>query len=62
MKRPKPISYREVSNIAMTTGKEKTLSKVIHKGILKEWVGIGWVDLRTANKDDFEKYPEVKEG
>ena len=61
-KKPKPVSYRDISSISMTSGKEKSLSMVIHGGILKQWVGIGWIDLRTAKKDDFEKYPEVKEG
>jgi hypothetical protein len=58
MKKPKPVSYRDVSTLAMTSGNEKKLSKVIHEGILKEWVGIGWIDLRPATKEDSKKYPE----
>ena len=56
----KTVSYKDVSKIAMTTGKEKEISKVIHNKTLCEWVGIGWVDLRPATKEDYKKYPTVK--
>ena len=46
--------------LTMTAGKEKKLSKVIHEGKVKEWVGIGWVELREATAEDREKIPEVK--
>lgn len=58
-KRPKPVSFRDVSTIAMVAGKEKKIAKVIHNGVVKEWVGIGWVDLDPATAADFLKFPEV---
>lgn len=59
MSRPAPLKFREVSNIAMTTGGEKKHPIVIVDRVVKEWVGIGWSDLRRANADDRQKYPEV---
>ena len=43
MKR-KTIRRRELSTIAMTTGNEKRISKVILDGTVRNWVGFGWVD------------------
>lgn len=57
--RPKPLKRSQVTNIAMTTGGEKRISKVILDGVVKEWVGIGWIDLREASAEDYLKIPEV---
>lgn len=59
-KLPKPVSFRDVSTIAMVAGKEKTISKIIHCGVIKEWVGIGWIELRRATATDYLKIPQVK--
>lgn len=58
--RPKPIGYEDVSIFAMVAGKEKSISRVIEREVLKEWVGIGWIDIRKATKRDYLNYPEVK--
>jgi hypothetical protein len=58
----KKIQSSKVSNIAMTTGGEKRITKVIDGGIVKEWVGIGWIDLHKANAADRKKYPTVITG
>lgn len=59
--KPKPVHVSRCSIIAMCDGRgETTHGIVIDDGIVKEYVGIGWIELRTATKDDYKKYPEVK--
>jgi len=55
----KTIARSKLSNHRMIAGNEKKYSVVIVDGILKEWVGIGWIELRQATKKDKEKYPTV---
>lgn len=43
----------------MAAGNEKRFTRVIDENILKEWVAIGWVDVRKATKEDKKKYPKV---
>lgn len=59
-KLPKPVSFHDVSTIAMVVRNEKTISKVIHDGVVKEWVGIGWITLGPAKATDYLKIPQVK--
>lgn len=59
-KRPRPVSFSDVSTLAMVAGKEDRISKIIHDGVLKDWVAIGWISLRKATPGDYQKYPEVK--
>lgn len=33
--------------------------RVIHKGQVKQWVGIGWVTERPATTEDYNNIPEV---
>lgn len=56
----KKIKRSELSNLRMVAGNEKKYSIVIIDGILKEWVGIGWVDEGRATKSDKIKYPTVE--
>jgi hypothetical protein len=60
MKAPGAVTFKQVSTLGMTTGGEKRHPIVIHDGLLKDWVGIGWVTLRTATVADARKYPKVK--
>lgn len=55
----KTVHVREVSNIKMVSGNEKKYTKIIHNGVVKEWVGIGWIPLNDATQEDEEKYPVV---
>lgn len=55
------IKRKEVSNGNMIAGNEKKYSVVILDGQLKEWVGIGWIDIGKATAADVEKYPTVIE-
>jgi hypothetical protein len=58
----KKIKASELSNLKMTCGNEHKYNTVIDNGIVKQWVGIGWVDLRKAEKEDKRKYPVVCRG
>jgi hypothetical protein len=55
----KPVAVKELGNIKMVEGNEHLYNIVIDKGILKEWVGIGWIEVREATPEDAEKYPTV---
>jgi hypothetical protein len=57
----KKIPRREVSNRRMIEGNENKYSIVILEGELKEWVGIGWIDIGPATNEDRKKYPTVKD-
>ncbi len=57
----KKIKRSELSNLRMVAGNEKKYSIVIIDGILKEWVGIGWVGEGKASIEDKRKYPTAKE-
>ena len=41
----------------MIAGNEKKYSRVIINGVIKNWVGFGWVDEGKATAEDFKKYP-----
>ena len=55
----KSVKRAELSNARMAAGNEKKYTKVILDDILKEWVGIGWVDLHKATAIDRCNYPVV---
>lgn len=55
----KTIPASKCSTIAMVNGGEKTHPRVIHSGQLKEWCGIGWIQLRKATERDTMLYPTV---
>lgn len=55
----KTVTRRQVGNIAMVNGGEKKHPRVILDGIVKNWVGFGWVDEGKATAADLKKYPTV---
>jgi hypothetical protein len=55
----KTVKASELVNIRMVGGNEKKYDAVIDNGILKEWVAIGWIDLRKATDEDHKKFPVV---
>jgi hypothetical protein len=59
MSAPKPVTFAEVSSVAMVAGNEARIEKVIHEGMVKHWVGIGWIDIREATPHDFQTIPQV---
>ena len=54
----KIIKRSEVSNTKMIAGNEKKYTKVIDDGVVKEWVGIGWIALDET--PDPKKYPTLE--
>ncbi len=55
----KTIAREQLSNLHMTAGGEKRCSVVIDGDRVKEWVGIGWIDLRKATAKDRRLFPAV---
>lgn len=55
----KTISAKELNNLAMINGNENKYRIVVDNNIVKEWVGIGWIELHKATKEDKELYPTV---
>ena len=45
--------------IKMTTGGERTHRIVIDEGVVKEWIGFGWIELHEADQSDLDQYPSV---
>jgi hypothetical protein len=58
----KAVPAREFTNIKMIQGNEKEYSIIVDAGVVKQWVGIGWIELRKATTEDKEKYPNVLRG
>ena len=56
----KTIDRSELTNHKMVAGNESKYSKVILDGVLKEWVGIGWIDLGEPDDHDRATYPVVE--
>ena len=57
--KPKTIKRAKLSNLSMVAGGEKTISKVILDGVVKQWVGFGWVDEGKPTKQQNETLPHV---
>ena len=48
----KTVKATELSKFRMAGGNEEKYTAVIDDGILKEWVAIGWIDIREATEKD----------
>ena len=57
----KIVKRSELSTIKMVAGNEKKYQRVIHDGIVKNWVGFGWIVEGEATDTDYEKYPKVED-
>ena len=55
------VKRRELQNLRMGAGNERKYRKVIIDGRVKEWVGIGWIDLGVPSDADQLLLPEVVE-
>lgn len=53
----KTITIDQVSTARMVAGNENKFSTIVHDGKVKQWVGIGWIDLRPATDQDRERFP-----
>jgi hypothetical protein len=56
---PAPIHSDNCATVAMVAGGEDRIQFVIKSGKLKQWVGIGWIDVREATEQDYYTYPTV---
>jgi len=54
------VPAKELSNISMVAGNETKYKIVIDNGVLKEWVGFGWLELRKTNSQDLKRFPVVE--
>lgn len=55
------ITRAELTNLRMVVGNEKKYSVVIIDGVVKEWVGIGWIEIRKPTEEDLKTLPVVED-
>lgn len=51
------VSLNDLGIISMVAHNENKYQTVIFEGIVKDWVSIGWMDLREATNDDYLRFP-----
>lgn len=65
MKKERTVKIKDLSTVSMVArgdklpghkGVNEVSTRVIHDGILKNWVGFGWVDERRATRADKQRY------
>lgn len=56
------VALSELTNMKMVAGNEKKYDTVVIGGIVKQWVGIGWVGEDEATDEDRDKYPVAVDG
>ena len=55
------VKRSELTNMKMVSGNESKYSRIIVDGVVKNWIGFGWIPEGKATKDDYNKYPVVEE-
>lgn len=55
----KTIDASKLASAVMAGGGERRIKRVIDEGMVKEWVGIGWIPIRRSTKQDRSRYPTV---
>lgn len=55
----KTIKRSKLSKLSMVAGGEKTASKIILNGTVRQWVGFGWVDEGKPTKHQSKTLPHV---
>lgn len=61
MTTPAPVKRSELDAWRMLDGNELFYPIVIDDRTVKEWIGVGWIDLRRATTDDLAKYPLIED-
>lgn len=57
---PDPVKRSELATWRMVAGNEELYTRVVEAdGRLKEWVGIGWIDIGMATEEHRTLYPTV---
>lgn len=55
-------SSAQLSNLRMVaSGELKGITKVIDGGVVKEWVGIGWITLEPPTDEERKTLPVVED-
>lgn len=58
----KTIKRADLSKLHMVaSGEKKQITKVIDNGVVKEWVGIGWITLDAPTDEERKTLPVVKD-
>ncbi len=57
--KPNTVHARDCSTLAMTAGNERRFSKIVDDGIVKQWVGFGWVSEGPEEFPRDAKLPRV---
>ncbi len=55
----KTVTRKKCTYIAMVNGNEKNHPRIIMGGIVKNWVGFGWVDEGKATAKHKKMYPTL---
>lgn len=61
IKSNKTVKRSELASLLMVAGNEKKYSVVIDGGRIKEWVGIGWIDIGAPTHADLSTYYTVED-
>lgn len=59
--KPDPVERSKLSGLKMVAGNEDLYTKVIDGDRLREWIGIGWIDIGMATEEHRTLYPTVIE-
>ena len=57
----KTVTREACSTLKMVAGNEEKHPVVIADGIVREWVGFGWIGEEKATEQDFLDYPTVED-
>jgi len=60
MKIPKTVKSGELSFLRMVSGNEKIYDRVIDAGVVKQWVGFGWIEDGAPGPIDLATLPTVE--
>jgi hypothetical protein len=61
MNTPGTVKRSDLQAWKMVAGNEDRYPIVIHEGVRKEWVAIGWIVIGPASDEDKATYPTVVE-
>lgn len=55
----KTVKRCELSSLAMATGNEKRISRIILDGTVRNWIGFGWLDEGKPTTEQKRTLPVV---
>lgn len=61
----KTVNIKDLNRIKMSVNPPKCVVEsdycVIHNGMVKQYVGIGWIEVAPATPKDYETIPQIVE-